>query len=199
MILIPLEFTHRHVYPIKGNYLSFRFWFVATLNITLTHHERRHGVSNHQQFDCLSNSSFGIKPKETSKRCINIPLWEEPPMTGWFPSQRANNVENVFMAWRHHGCFQCGPIIHVRYISKCMHSVRDFMCFVTVQGGFIHILLGIISLALGKSWDCRNAREKTLQNVEFANLLIRAIKAHQNRVHIVWDELYCWHMAKLFR
>ena len=36
--------------------------------------------------------------------CINTgPCVGNPPVTSWFPTQRAGDVKNISMSWRHHG------------------------------------------------------------------------------------------------
>ena len=40
--------------------------------------------------------------RKKSKVFITGPLWENPPGTGWFPSQMASNVENIYMPWCRH-------------------------------------------------------------------------------------------------
>ena len=62
-------------------------------------HNERDGISNHQPHDCLLSHSFRRRTKKTSKLpvtglCV--------PVTGEFPTQRASNVENVYIWWRHH-------------------------------------------------------------------------------------------------
>ena len=71
-------------------------------NRTLQLHNERDGVSYHQNLDCLLNCLFRHRSKKTSKLRVTG-LWEgNPPVTGEFPTQRANNTENVSIWWCHH-------------------------------------------------------------------------------------------------
>ena len=65
-------------------------------------HNERDGVSNHQRHDCLRNRLFKRRSNEKEKLrvtglCVGI-----SPVTGEFPAQRACNMENVSIWWRHH-------------------------------------------------------------------------------------------------
>ena len=65
---------------------------VAVLcSITMTRHNGRDGVSNHQPHDCLLNK-FRV-----TGLCRG-----DSPGTGEFPAQMASNAENVSIWWRHH-------------------------------------------------------------------------------------------------
>ena len=73
------------------------FWW----DITVTLHEH-HGISDHQQLDCLFNSEIMLTSKGTSSSVL-LPLCEGNPLvTSGFPSQRATNAENVSISWHHH-------------------------------------------------------------------------------------------------
>ena len=65
-------------------------------------HNKRESVSNHRHLDCSLNCLFRRRSKKTSKPRV-IGLCEgNSPLTGEFPTQRANNVENVSIWWRLH-------------------------------------------------------------------------------------------------
>ena len=66
-------------------------------------HNDRDGVSNHQPHDCLLNRSFRCTSNETSKLRVTDLCVGNSPVAGEFPAQRASNVENVPIWWRHHG------------------------------------------------------------------------------------------------
>ena len=66
-------------------------------------HNERDGVSNHEPHDCLLNSLFKAKIKETSKLRATGLCEGNSPVTGEFPAQRASNAEKVSTWWRHHG------------------------------------------------------------------------------------------------
>ena len=80
----------------------------ASLNLQWRNNER-HALPNHQHIDCLLNRLFRRTPKKTSKLRF-IGLCEgNPPVTGGFPSQMANNAENFFnlttSSWSHKEIF----------------------------------------------------------------------------------------------
>ena len=62
----PKDYTH---------YLCLFFQFVVLGSSVMSH--EHHGISNHWQLDCLSNSLFRITSQKTSKLCITDPLWGE--------------------------------------------------------------------------------------------------------------------------
>ena len=70
-------------------------------------HSDCHGVSNHQRLGCLLNRLFRCRSNKTSELHITGLCEGNPPVTGGFPSQRASNVENVSIWWRHHELSKC--------------------------------------------------------------------------------------------
>ena len=52
--------------------------------------------------DCLLNRLFRRRSKKTSKLRVNGLCEGNSPVTDEFSAQRASNVENVFIWWRHH-------------------------------------------------------------------------------------------------
>ena len=75
---------------------TYLFWSYRRLKTTL---QWRH---NHQPHDCLLNRLFGRRLQETSKLRVTGLCEGNSPVTGEFPTQRASNVENVSIWWRHH-------------------------------------------------------------------------------------------------
>ena len=65
-------------------------------------HNERDGVSNHQCLDGLLNCLFGCRSKKLSKLRVTGLCEGNSPVTGEFSSQKASNVENVSIWWRHH-------------------------------------------------------------------------------------------------
>ena len=61
----------------------------------------RDGVLNQRCLDCLLSHLFKRSSKKTSKLRFTG-LCEGWPVTGEFPAQRADNVENASIWWRHH-------------------------------------------------------------------------------------------------
>ena len=59
-------------------------------------------VSNHQPLHCLLKRLFRWRSKKTSKPRITGLCEGNSPVTAEFPTQRANNAENVAIWWRHH-------------------------------------------------------------------------------------------------
>ena len=66
-------------------------------------HNEHDGVSDHQPHDCLLNRLFKHRRKKTSKLRVTGLCGGNSPETGEFPAQRASNVENVSIWWRHRG------------------------------------------------------------------------------------------------
>ena len=65
-------------------------------------HNEPDGVSNHQPRDYLLNRLFSRRSKETSKLRVTGRCEGNWPVNGEFPTQKAFNVENVSIRWRHH-------------------------------------------------------------------------------------------------
>ena len=66
------------------------------------HHNERDGVSNHLCLDCLLNRLFRYRLRKTWMLRATALSEENPPVTGGFSSQRANNAQNVSFWWRRH-------------------------------------------------------------------------------------------------
>ena len=67
------------------------------------------GASNHRRLDCLLRCLLKRRSKKTSTLRVSGLCKGNPPVTGGFPSERASNVENVFVFfiwWRHHATNQ---------------------------------------------------------------------------------------------
>ena len=64
-------------------------------------HKELDDVSNHRLLDCLLNYLF--RRKANIKVPCHWPLWEDSPVTGEFPAQRARNAENSSIWWRYRG------------------------------------------------------------------------------------------------
>ena len=87
-------------------------------------HNERDGVSNHQSLDCLHNRLF--RSKKTPKLCVTGLCEVNPPVTGGFTSQRASNVQNVFMWWRHH---VTGPMWGYPHTGVIKRGLTLFLSF----------------------------------------------------------------------
>ena len=67
--------------------------------IALQWHHECDGISNCLRLHCLLNSWF----RRRSKLCVTGLCVENSPVTGEFSAQKACNVKNVSIWWRHHG------------------------------------------------------------------------------------------------
>ena len=65
-------------------------------------HNGSDGVSNHQSHHCLINRSFRHSSKLISKLRVTGLCAGNSPVSGKFPAQMTNSVENVSIWWRHH-------------------------------------------------------------------------------------------------
>ena len=96
------------------------------------HHNERDGISNHQPHDCLHNRLFKAQIKENIKLRITGLRQGNSLVTSEFPWQRASNVENVSIWWRHHDCFlsifhlSVWCMDHMKYMSR--HIVNVVLC-----------------------------------------------------------------------
>ena len=68
-------------------------------------HNVRDGVSNHRCLDGLLNLLLRRRSKKTSKFRVTGLCEGNSPVTDEFPSQRAINVENISIWWRHLVCW----------------------------------------------------------------------------------------------
>ena len=75
---------------------------VAHITLQWCHNECN-SISNHQRLNCTLKCLFRWRSKNTSKLCVTGLCEGNPPVTGAFPSQKANNTENFSIWWRHHG------------------------------------------------------------------------------------------------
>ena len=65
-------------------------------------HNEHDGVSNHQPHDCLLDRLFRHRSKKASKLHVTGLYEGNSPVAGEIPAQRASNVENVSIWWRHY-------------------------------------------------------------------------------------------------
>ena len=72
-------------------------------------------VSNHGGLHCLLNCWFRCRSKKTSKLHVTGLYAGDSPVTGEFPAQKASNMENVSIWWRHY----VDAIICI-HISSCV-------------------------------------------------------------------------------
>ena len=67
------------------------------------------GFSSYQRLDCLPSRLFRLRLKKTSKLRVTGLCEGNPPVTGRFPLQRASNVENTSVWWRHYETLLFSP------------------------------------------------------------------------------------------
>ena len=65
-------------------------------------HIRHDRVLNHHPHNCLPNRLFRRRSKKISKLRVTGLCAGNSPVTSEFPAQRASNVENFSISWRHH-------------------------------------------------------------------------------------------------
>ena len=80
-----------------------------------------------------------VQIKQNIKGPRHWPLWVES--TAGFPSQRANNAENVSIWWHHHGCELASPwcyaalhVVVIHSASFCIKTVSIFREKMAVTG-----------------------------------------------------------------
>ena len=114
-------------------------------------HNEHDGVSNHRRRDCLLNCLFRRRSKKRPKLHVTGLCEGNSPVTGEFPTQRANNAEDVSIWWRHHakdgrayqrtvswrGVAQVGARTTVVIDSSIgrASSLRQDQCLSTTSGG----------------------------------------------------------------
>ena len=70
--------------------------------------------------------------KPALKLCVTGLCVGNSPVTGEFPTQRANNAEDVFIWWRHHVSF--APTIRYMtymYPYSCVQAEASGVCYLT--------------------------------------------------------------------
>ena len=88
-----------------SHYLA-RCYLIANQRPLQWCHNGRDSISNHQPHNCLLNRLFRCRSKKTSKFRVTGLCAGNSPVSSEFPAQKASNVENVFIWWRHHALKQ---------------------------------------------------------------------------------------------
>ena len=109
-------------------------------------HNERDGVSDHPPHDCLLNRLFRRRSKKISKFRVIGPCEGDSPVTGEFPSQTANNAENVSIWWRHHGMILSNSASYrsafcrIGYVGIQFHQIAEEnsvliyqICFISTE------------------------------------------------------------------
>ena len=97
-------------------------------------HNERDGASNHRRLDCLLNRLFRRRSKKTAKLCVIGFREGYPPVTGGFPSQRASNMKNASIWWRHYVVFRMGRTMNVK---RCFWYFSCVDLFIVIWKFFV--------------------------------------------------------------
>ena len=87
-------------------------------------HNERDCVSNQWRLDCFLNRLF----RGRSKLRVTGVCEGNSPVTGEFPTQRARNVENISISWRHHvrtsyGVSGMGMLVKINHAVTKLHRL----------------------------------------------------------------------------
>ena len=125
-IMPRLSLTRLNLRPSKNWFQSLKFNHALLRYIFQWRHNGRDGVSSHQPHDCLLSRLFRRRLKKTSKLLVTGLCAGNSPVTVEFPTQRANNAENVSIWWCHHKnpvpqeieCFWKDACLCTRYMDS---------------------------------------------------------------------------------
>ena len=136
-------------------------------------HNERDGVSNHWRLYCLFNRLFRRIYKKTSKLRVIGPWEGNPPVTGGFPSQRANNAEN----------FPFDDVI----VKTVTHLGRNRLVRV-LQGHFrVWRLMGLAQMSSKFVPKSQNDKEWALtQGMDWRQTVNRLLTAAANYGRVQW-------------
>ena len=93
-------YTLHGVYIVCGVHYHQMVW--ASCKSLQWCYNERGGVSNHRSINCLLSRFFRRRSNKTPKLLVTGLCEGNSPVTGEFPAQKASNVENVSIWWRHH-------------------------------------------------------------------------------------------------
>ena len=105
----------------------------GTVGPLLWRHYGRDGVSNHQSYYCLLNRLSRRRSKKTSKLRVTGLCVGKSRVASEFSTQRARNVENVFIWWRHHAVFCFPSSVSDGQPTTCTPSHVLYMYFVILR------------------------------------------------------------------
>ena len=108
-------------------------------------HNQLDGISNHRRLDGLLNHLFRRGSKKTSKLRVTGLCKGNSPVVSEFSTQRASNVENVSIWWRHHVMKIRGLLAWNELWLFCNAS-RDYICRTKITHTRKHALMNISSL-----------------------------------------------------
>ena len=119
-------------------------------------HNVHDGVSNHRRIDGLLNRLLRSTSKKTSSLCVTGLCEGNSPVIGEFSLQRASNVENVSIRWRHHeysrrhSTFNHQPTV---YQSTTNHLVAWHNCVCTYSLAVDIHFPGKVNASLSITWQ----------------------------------------------
>ena len=94
---------------------------ISATAVPLQWHNECDDILNHQSHDCFLNCLFRCRSTKTSKLRVTGLCAGNSPVTGEFPAQRASNVENVFIWWRHHALSLCPSHFDSHFKMRCQY------------------------------------------------------------------------------
>ena len=87
-------------------------------------HNELHDISNYRCLSCLFSRLFRLTSKTTSKpELLALGEWKTP-VTGGVPSQRASNVETVYIWWRYHENSSISHLCEQGSIAKKLYKIN---------------------------------------------------------------------------
>ena len=94
-------------------------------------------VSKHQPHNCLHNLIYRRRSKKTSKLRITGLFVGNSPVTGEFPTQKASNMENISLWWRHHEHRKSAMSWHYHEITRVGENSQ--FCVTNDNTGWCHL------------------------------------------------------------
>ena len=82
------------------------------------------GVSKYRRHNCLLSRLFRRRSKKTSKLRVTGLCARNSSVTGEFPAQRASNVENVSIWWRHHAVSKEHGRCDIWYLRRTLLTLK---------------------------------------------------------------------------
>ena len=108
--------------PVPNHEMFVKMLMIFCISLKWRHNERC-SVSNHQRLHCLLNCRFRRRSKKTSNLRVTGLCVKNSPVTDEFPAQKASNLENVSIWWRHH------VISHIDSVSLSSGSSKFEVSF----------------------------------------------------------------------
>ena len=124
------------MYPGRSKYHMLTPFSHVTLQ---WHHNEHDGVSIHLSRDCLLHHLYRRRLNKTSKVRVTGLCAGNSLVTGELPAQRASNVENASIWWRHHDgtIWSLSQMLHTIFSPKC-HFTVPLLCSEN-----LYVILGV--------------------------------------------------------